>query len=80
MARILVAEDENAVREFVRRALVHHGHEVTVANDGAEALAMLAQSPVDLVLADIRMPVMDGVTASACYAKPIAPRRCRLWP
>ena len=69
MARILVAEDENAVREFVRRALVHHGHEVTVANDGAEALAMLAQSPVDLVLADIRMPVMDGVALALKAAR-----------
>jgi len=38
MARILVAEDEPTVREFVHRALVHSGHAVTAVNDGLQAL------------------------------------------
>ncbi len=41
MARILVAEDEDDVREFVRRALNHQGHEVTAVNDGTRALEAL---------------------------------------
>ena len=41
MARILLAEDEQSVREFVHRALVHRGHGVTTVNDGGEALEAL---------------------------------------
>jgi two-component system cell cycle response regulator CpdR len=44
MAHILVAEDERAVREFVRRALVHHGHEVTLVEDGLAALDALGSN------------------------------------
>ena len=41
MARLLIAEDGGAVREFVRRALVHGGHDVVTANDGLDALDRL---------------------------------------
>jgi len=63
MARILIAEDEEALRELVKRALVADGHEVMVAPDGAEALEILTREPgrIDLLLTDIRMPVMDGI-------------------
>jgi len=62
MARILVAEDEPAVREFVRRALQHRSHEVTAVADGTEALAALAaDASYDLLLTDIVMPEMDGI-------------------
>ena len=63
MARILVAEDEDIVREFVARALTYKGHEVVQASDGglaAEAL-MEERDAIDLLLSDIRMPVMDGI-------------------
>jgi DNA-binding response OmpR family regulator len=53
MARILVADDERAVREFVRRALVHWGHEVSVAEDGESALTALGAGNFDLLLTDI---------------------------
>lgn len=62
-ARILLAEDDHAVRDFVRRALEMDGHDVTTVHDGGEALERL-NSPLheyDLILADIRMPVIDGV-------------------
>ncbi len=63
MARILLAEDDEAVRDFVRRALELDGHDVVPVHDGAEALER-ALSPLesfDLLLSDIRMPVLDGV-------------------
>lgn len=61
MARILIAEDEPAVREFLARALSAHGHEVQTAADGSEALGALARAPFDLLLTDIVMPVLDGI-------------------
>ena len=63
MARILVAEDDEAIRGLVMRALGEEGHELTTANDGAQALDVLKKrdGAFDLLLADVKMPVMDGV-------------------
>ncbi|MGD9769199.1 MAG: response regulator [Pseudolabrys sp.] len=63
MARILIAEDEEAIRQLVARALKQDGHDVMTARDGAEALNVLAQErgAFELLLTDIRMPVMDGI-------------------
>jgi len=61
MAKILITEDEDALRSFVARALRLDGHETHEAADGAEGLEMLATSKFDLLLSDIRMPVMDGI-------------------
>lgn len=70
MARILVAEDEQPVRELLARALVQDGHEVEVAADGAAALERLAEAPAfDLLLSDIRMPVMDGIALALAAAR-----------
>jgi two-component system cell cycle response regulator CpdR len=69
MARILLADDEAAVREFVRRALAAQGHEVTAVSDGAEALQALKGSPFDLLLTDIVMPLMDGIALALKVAK-----------
>ena len=60
-ARILVAEDDGAVREFVARALEHRGHEVTAVCDGLEALEALDGDIFDLLLTDIVMPGLDGI-------------------
>ena len=69
MARILVAEDDGSVRSFVERALVHKGHDVTTAADGAEALEALAKGRYDLLLTDIVMPVMDGIALALKVSK-----------
>lgn len=70
MARILVAEDEPAVREFVRRALQLRKHEVTAVADGTEALsALAADDRYDLLLTDIVMPEMDGIALALKVAK-----------
>ncbi len=61
MARILITEDEDALRSFVARALRLDGHETFEAADGAEGLERLAEETFDLLLSDIRMPVMDGI-------------------
>ncbi len=69
MARILIAEDDMAVREFVSRALTHDGHEVATADDGLEALDVLNDQPIDLLLTDIVMPNLDGIALALKVAK-----------
>jgi CheY-like chemotaxis protein len=71
MARILVAEDEEALRGLLHRALREAGHDVVIAADGAEALDLLtrAAGAFDLLLADIKMPVMDGVALALATAR-----------
>ena len=71
MARILIAEDEEALRGFLRRALGEAGHDVVVAADGAEALELLtpAAGAFDLLLTDIKMPVMDGIALALASAR-----------
>ena len=69
MAKILVAEDSVAVREFVARALGADGHVVRTVEDGVKALAALAAEPYDLILADILMPELDGIELALKVAK-----------
>ena len=63
MARILIAEDDDVLRNFLMRALGGDGHELTEAADGASALEALNHSNgnFDLLLTDVKMPVMDGI-------------------
>lgn len=69
MARVLIAEDDTAVREFVSRALAHDGHDVATANDGLEALSLLDGETFDLLLTDIVMPNLDGIALALKVAK-----------
>ncbi len=70
MARVLIAEDDDAVREFVRRALVHGGHDVSTANDGLDALHCLSEDVAfDLLITDIVMPGMDGIALALKVSK-----------
>jgi len=69
MARILVAEDEPAVREFVSRALAQHRYQVTTVADGSEALAELGRASYDLLLTDIVMPELDGIALALSAAR-----------
>jgi two-component system, cell cycle response regulator CpdR len=63
VANILLAEDDDSVRGFVSRALRMDGHGVTEASDGGLALEAMqaANGGFDLLLSDIKMPVMDGI-------------------
>jgi CheY-like chemotaxis protein len=70
MARVLIAEDEQPVRDLLLRALAQDGHEVEGAPDGAAALEQLsASSAFDLLLSDIRMPIMDGIALALAAAR-----------
>ena len=62
-ARVLVVDDEPAVRESLERALVAEGYSVLLAKDGLEALAAVAGDRPDLVLLDVLMPALDGLEA-----------------
>jgi CheY-like chemotaxis protein len=72
MARVLVAEDEPAVREFVVRALQHARHEVVAVEDGQQALERLVDARYDLLVTDIVMPHLDGIA--------LALKATRDWP
>ena len=61
MASILIIDDEDPVREVLRRLLERVGHTVYEAADGKTALRMYAGNPTDLVITDIYMPEMDGI-------------------
>ena len=61
MGTILVVEDERPVRELLAAALEDAGHRTVQAIDGRHALALIAQERPDLVIADVRMPVLGGV-------------------
>ena len=71
MARILIAEDEEPLRNLVVRALAQEGHEVLSAADGAEALDLITRDEgrFDLLLTDIRMPLMDGIALALSAAR-----------
>ncbi len=59
--RVLVVDDDPAVRTAIERALRRDGYEVELAEDGVEALAKLAAVPHDAVLLDLLMPEVDGL-------------------
>ncbi len=57
---VLVVDDEPNILSALRRMLRAHGYRVQTAPGGSEALALLAQTPVDLIISDMRMPEMNG--------------------
>ena len=61
MARILLAEDDTSMREYLQRALQRVGYEVAAVGCGTEAMPLLQAERFDLLLTDIVMPEMDGI-------------------
>lgn len=72
MARILLAEDDENIRIFLARALRRAGHDVRAHGDGETALAWLSGHAIDLLLADVVMPGLDGIE--------LARRASDMWP
>ncbi len=62
MANVLIVDDSISMRKLVQATLIEAGHRVVEAEDGVVALARVTESPVDLVITDINMPNMDGLT------------------
>ena len=60
MGRILVADDEADVVRTVTKALEARGHTITIARDGAEAIAAVAENRPDLLVIDLAIPKIDG--------------------
>jgi len=58
--RVLVVDDEDDIRETVAEVLLAEGYDVETAPNGLEALRRVGDHPIDLVLLDLMMPVMDG--------------------
>jgi two-component system, cell cycle response regulator CpdR len=71
MARVLIADDEDSMCSLVARAIAMDGHDITAAEDGAEALEILIREDggFDLLLTDIQMPVMDGIALALTVAR-----------
>ena len=67
MSKILIAEDDEAMREFITQVLIRQGHSVKAVSNGAEALKTM--NGYDLLLSDIRMPGIDGVSLARCVAR-----------
>ena len=64
MAKILLVEDNEMNRDMLTRRLQRRGHEVLVAGDGAEGVALARQERPDLILMDMTLPVLDGWEAT----------------
>lgn len=61
-AKILTVDDSCSMRQMVRAALEAEGHQIREAQNGYEALDVLNSEPVDLIITDLYMPAMDGLT------------------
>jgi two-component system response regulator MprA len=68
-SRVLVVDDDKAVRESLRRSLEFNGYDVVMAADGAEALAGIASAAPDIVVMDVMMPRLDGIEATKALRK-----------
>ncbi len=72
MIRILLAEDDSVMREYLTRALERSGYAVTAVDRGTAALPLITEERFDLLLTDIVMPEMDGIEL-AQKAQELAP-------
>src|SRR6185369_9038846 len=61
MAKILVVDDQDMMRDSLAAILAREGHEIIAANDGQAAISRLAGSKIDLVITDLKMPRMTGI-------------------
>tara|TARA_B100000768_G_C10999180_1_gene257207 strand:+ start:88 stop:486 length:399 start_codon:yes stop_codon:yes gene_type:complete len=66
---ILVVEDEKLSRKLIVGTLINHGFECLTAENGQYALDILENNHCDLILTDLRMPIMDGIEFIGAYRK-----------
>lgn len=73
MARILIIEDDEAVRTMLSLTLAHFGHAVIEARDGEEGLMLFKHNKTDLVITDIVMPEKEGLEVLMTLRKKVPP-------
>ena len=64
MSKILVCDDDKEIVEAIEIYLTQEGYEVVKAYDGQEALKVLKETPIDLLVIDVMMPRLDGIRAT----------------
>ena len=69
MARLLICDDEEKIREMIKKYAVFEGHEVTEASDGFEAIKLAEENEFDLIVMDVMMPELDGFSAVKAIRK-----------
>jgi CheY-like chemotaxis protein len=69
MSRVLVVDDDKAVRTAIKTVLEHHGFDVTVAEDGRSGISAVQGRQYDVVIVDIFMPGMDGLETIRAFNK-----------
>jgi two-component system, chemotaxis family, chemotaxis protein CheY len=72
-ARVLVVDDDESIGEFVSMALADDGYDVVTALDGAAALELIERERPDVILLDMRMPIMDGWEFARRYREMTGP-------
>ena len=68
-SRIVVIDDDDAIREIIDLALTAEGYVVTAARNGSEGLDLLSRQEADGVIVDMKMPIMDGAEFCRTYAQ-----------
>jgi CheY-like chemotaxis protein len=69
MPRILLIDDDEAVRRLLAEVLTSVGHDVTFANDGHQAVSSFRAAPADLVVTDLTMPIHDGIEVITTFKR-----------
>ncbi len=69
MAHILVIDDEQGMREAIQKILERAGHRVSIASNGREGLARVANAPPDVVITDVFMPEKDGIETTIALSR-----------
>jgi two-component system alkaline phosphatase synthesis response regulator PhoP len=64
MAKVLVVDDDNSIVILLQHLLMREGHDVSIAFNGKEGLTLARQEKPDLIILDLMMPEVDGITAS----------------
>lgn len=64
MAKLLIVDDEEKIREFIKKYAIFEGHEVSEASNGMEALSLIEETAFDIIILDIMMPELDGFSTA----------------
>lgn len=73
--KILIIEDDLFIRELYADYLTEHGYSIIVAEDGNEGLNKILNTPVDLILLDVMLPLMDGIQVLTKIKAPESPAK-----